>query len=83
MTIPEHINDDYFARVDVEGDEGEEGMLEKKPKVNKEWLEKRKADQKTVDTGLLKAVSEVPMLRKYLNAKFTLTKGQAPHDMVF
>lgn len=43
----------------------------------------RKADQKTVDAALLKAVNAVPMLKAYLNAKFSLTNNDKPHKMFF
>jgi hypothetical protein len=39
----------------------------------------RKADQKAVD-GALKPDA---MMKKYLKAKFTLSKGDAPHKMMF
>lgn len=45
--------------------------------------DKRKADQKTVDGALLKAINSVPMLKAYLNAKFSLTNSDKPHKMVF
>lgn len=44
--------------------------------------DKRKADQKTVDAGVLAAM-ENPMLKAYLNAKFSLKKGDRPHEMIF
>ncbi len=44
--------------------------------------DKRKADQKTVDAGVLAAMTN-PMLKAYLNAKFSLKKGDRPHEMVF
>jgi large subunit ribosomal protein L6e len=85
VKVPEHVNDEYFARVSTEETEGEKGLFAQgaAPKINEEWLAKRKADQKTVDTALLKAVKAVPSLKQYLNAKFSLTNGQAPHDMKF
>lgn len=44
--------------------------------------DKRKADQKTVDAGVLAALTN-PMLKAYLNAKFSLKKGDRPHEMIF
>jgi ribosomal protein L14E/L6E/L27E len=43
----------------------------------------RKAAQKQVDAAITKAVEAIPQLKHYLNAKFTLTKGQHPHNMQF
>lgn len=81
----DNITDEYFKRIPVESEEGEAGLFAQgaAPKINEEWLSKRKADQKAVDTVVLKAVSAVPSLKQYLNAKFSLTNGQAPHDMKF
>jgi len=43
----------------------------------------RKEMQQAVDSVLLGAISEVPLLKEYLNAKFSLSKGDRPHEMVF
>jgi len=36
-----------------------------------------------VDAALLKAVEKTTMLKAYLGALFTLTKGMKPHEMKF
>lgn len=81
VTIPESINDAYFKRVVAEKTGSEEEMFGKVVAV--EIPAQRKADQKTVDEGLLKAVAAVPELKHYLNAKFSLSKGDKPHLMKF
>jgi large subunit ribosomal protein L6e len=43
----------------------------------------RKADQKTVDTVLLATIKKTEFLKAYLNARFSLSKGDAPHAMKF
>lgn len=43
----------------------------------------RKAVQKAVDASLLKAAAPKSAMRKYLGAKFSLTRGQLPHEMKF
>lgn len=87
VSVPAHIDDSYFARVAdkkaAAGDEEEFFASNNGASVNKEWLTKRKADQKAVDTAVLKAVKAVPALSQYLNAKFALKNGQAPHNMKF
>lgn len=45
--------------------------------------DKRKADQKTVDAGLMAAIAAEPLLKAYLNAKFSLKNGDRPHEMLF
>merc|ERR1712232_1096286 len=69
------ITDEYFARVPSSEGEGEEDFFKgdaPKPAV---VSDERKADQKAVDSALLKAVTAVPMMKAYLNAKFSLTKN--------
>jgi len=74
------INDAYFARVaSTDEEEFFEGDAPKAAIVS----DQRKADQKKVDAALVKAVAAVPMLKGYLNAKFTLTKNDKPHKMQF
>jgi large subunit ribosomal protein L6e len=74
------VNDTYFARADsTEEDDFFAGDAKKAAVVS----DQRKADQKKVDAALLKVVEAVPMLKAYLNAKFTLTNNDKPHKMAF
>jgi large subunit ribosomal protein L6e len=43
----------------------------------------RKADQKAVDSKLLAVIKKTEFLKPYLNARFTLSNGQAPHTLSF
>ena len=73
-------DDAYFARTE-ESLKGElfEGDAPKPSIVS----DQRKADQKTVNAALMKAVgSVVPMLESYLKAKFSLKGGEKPHKMI-
>ena len=85
VKIPDHVDDSYFSeRAQGESQEGSDEFFSQAPAaVNQEWLTKRKEDQKSVDTAVLKAVDAVPVLRAYLNAKFSLQRGQAPHLIKF
>jgi large subunit ribosomal protein L6e len=77
------ITDDYFSRAKDEAKEGEDEFFEgdaPKPAV---VSDQRKADQKKVDTDLLKIVAGVPMLEGYLAAHFSLTSSDKPHKMQF
>merc|ERR1712166_816710 len=50
----------------------------------REKVQKTKKDmQKKIDTQLMPAVEKVTNLYHYLNAKFTLTKNDKPHEMKF
>lgn len=74
------FDDKYFARAaSTEEEEFFAGDAPKAAIVS----DQRKADQKTVDAALLKVVNAVPMLKAYLNAKFTLTNSDRPHAMKF
>ena len=41
--------------------------------------------QKSIDTAILASIkaSKEPLLRKYLNARFSLTNNDKPHEMKF
>merc|ERR1712106_755298 len=77
------FTDEYFKREEDKSKEGEEeffkGDAPKKAIVSDE----RKADQKVVDVALLKAVESVPVMKAYLNARFSLSNGDRPHKMIF
>jgi large subunit ribosomal protein L6e len=74
------FNDAYFAR--EPGSDKAEFFAGDAPKPAV-VSDKRKADQKTVDAALMKAVEAVPMLSAYLGARFTLSKSDKPHKMIF
>lgn len=77
------INDEYFARVESSSEEGEEGFFENDEAKPAVVSDQRKADQKSVDAGIMKAVESTPVLKSYLGSKFTLGKHDRPHKMVF
>jgi large subunit ribosomal protein L6e len=65
-------------------------MLTKKKKKKKkmeqakyEMSAERKAAQAAVDKAILAAIGKDKIMAKYLKARFTLTKGQAPHNLKF
>jgi len=77
------INDEYFARSNDSGTEGEnEFFLGDAPK-SAVVSDQRKSDQKKVDDALLKSVGAVDMMEAYLAAQFTLQASDKPHLMKF
>jgi large subunit ribosomal protein L6e len=73
--------DSYFGKPKVSKSEKKkkkEEFFDKGAEVT-ETSEERKADQAAVDA---KIVCD-DMMKKYLKAKFSLSKGQAPHKMLF
>ncbi|KAI9225599.1 MAG: ribosomal protein L6e-domain-containing protein [Piptocephalis tieghemiana] len=84
VSVPASINDAYFKREKAPKQASdEESFFDGSKPVSSGPTETRIADQKAVDASLLKAVAAVPNLRAYLNASFSLTKGQAPHLLKF
>jgi len=77
------ITDEYFARSSASTDEGEEEFFKGDAPKAAVVSDERKADQKAVDSALLKAVTSVPMMKAYLNARFSLSKNDKPHNMIF
>jgi large subunit ribosomal protein L6e len=73
------FDDAYFAR--KKGKKGDEFFAEKEAKA--EIDPKRVADQKAVDDKLMAKISGKPMLKEYLTAHFSLSKGERPHEMKF
>ena len=51
--------------------------------VKKEIPQEKKEDQKTVDAALIKVIEAVPELKTYLGARFSLSQGMKPHELVF
>lgn len=49
----------------------------------KEIPQEKKEDQKTVDAALIKSIEAVPELKVYLGARFSLSQGMKPHELVF
>merc|ERR1719412_120070 len=76
VSVPENINDKYFARV----------KAEKAKKEAYKPSEQRKADQAAIDAQVLAAIkghADGAVLRQYLKATFSLSKGEFPHKMCF
>jgi len=82
VSVPASVNDDYFKNSSKTNGKNEEEFFntDRKPAV---VSDQRKADQKTVDAALMKAVDSTPMLKQYLSARFSLSKNDRPHEMKF
>jgi large subunit ribosomal protein L6e len=80
--LPLDINDGYFAKEEAAKKEGEDKFFAN-TKTKTETSEKRKADQKTMDAAILPVIKKTDMLEAYMQAKFSLKKGDKPHEMKF
>eukprot|EP00823_Brevimastigomonas_motovehiculus_P008096 TRINITY_DN7366_c0_g1_i1.p1 TRINITY_DN7366_c0_g1~~TRINITY_DN7366_c0_g1_i1.p1 ORF type:complete len:229 (+),score=76.90 TRINITY_DN7366_c0_g1_i1:93-779(+) len=76
------INDEFFKKEETKKEEKKE-IIETSEKKKNVLATSRKNAQEKVDAAMAPLVAAVPQLKQYLNAKFTLTKGQYPHAMSF
>eukprot|EP00286_Rhodomonas_abbreviata_P021331 CAMPEP_0181311564 /NCGR_PEP_ID=MMETSP1101-20121128/13208_1 /TAXON_ID=46948 /ORGANISM="Rhodomonas abbreviata, Strain Caron Lab Isolate" /LENGTH=235 /DNA_ID=CAMNT_0023418311 /DNA_START=198 /DNA_END=905 /DNA_ORIENTATION=- len=76
------FDDAYFAKPKSKSVKNADGFFAAETQ-KQELSADRKNDQKTVDTKILDAVKKTEFMRPYLNARFSLSKGQKPHAMVF
>merc|ERR1739844_275568 len=86
ISVPENINDKYFARVKAEKAAKKEGDIFDSKKEAYKPSEQRKKDQVAVDAQILEAIkknADGKVLKQYLKATFALSKGQYPHQMAF
>jgi len=83
VKVDDKLNDAYFRRPAAAKAEGDKLFAAGDKKAKKPIADSRKVDQKAVDTGVLAAVKKVNQLHDFLNAKFSLTRGQYPHEMKF
>ncbi|PVU91773.1 hypothetical protein BB561_004223 [Smittium simulii] len=83
IKITENINDEYFKREADTKLKGTEEEFFGKGAAKKETPSNKIADQKEVDSQIIKKITADHMLSSYLKSSFSLTKGQAPHLMRF
>jgi len=86
VDIDAKFNDAYFKSTTkkTRGNKNDFGDDEMQTEDNEYKVsDERKADQKVIDGKIIGLVKAVPELPEYLNAKFSLQKGQYPHNMKF
>jgi len=82
LPINEKLTDDYFKRPKApKKQKTEEGFFDQT--AEKKTLGPRAADQKAFDGPLLELIKKTPHLTEYLGAKFSLKRGQYPHELKF
>merc|ERR1712164_102323 len=81
VTVPDTVNDALFKKPVTKKKDDELLFNEKDKEATID--ESRKALQKQVDDKLVGDVAKQPLLKAYLASKFSLKKGQKPHEMVF
>merc|ERR1712205_58347 len=73
VKVPDTVNDDLFKKPKSAKKKDNEATID----------ESRKALQKQVDEKLCAGIAKTPLLKAYLASKFSLKKGQKPHEMMF
>jgi large subunit ribosomal protein L6e len=76
------IDDKFFAREKEVKKGTEDAMFEGEAKATV-ISPVRKAAQTTVDAALVKNIEKMDTLSAYISAKFSLSKADKPHTMVF
>lgn len=88
IEIPSKLDDAYFKRSKPaktekkkKDEESEFFSVDEDTSTTPVISEERKEDQVSLDNQLLPIIEQKPMLKEYLGALFTLTKGMKPHEM--
>ncbi|KAG0025482.1 hypothetical protein BGZ81_007118 [Podila clonocystis] len=81
--IDAQLNDAFFTRAKVAKKAATEEAFFEGEKKKEPIAENKVALQKATDKVILEAINKVDHLRGYLSAKFSLSKGQAPHALKF
>lgn len=77
------IDDAYFAREKVAKKTGEAALFDSSVTPASRLSAAHKATQAAVDKALEANISKVEFLKAYLQAKFSLSKGEKPHALKF
>jgi len=80
VKVPEAFNDNFFKRPSVSA---KKELFAKKDATKNVIAPARAALQKDLDSQILKSVKSTPHLHDYLHAKFSLKRGQFPHQLKF
>jgi len=82
VKIDDSVNDDYFKRAkEPKKKKTEEEFFGEKSKTP--LPESKIGVQKAVDAAIVAAINKEAFLKSYMNASFSLSKGQAPHAIKF
>ncbi len=79
----EKTGKNFFSKVVAEAPKESKGAFVSTEAKKSGLTEERKSAQAKVDGALIAAIEKVPMLKDYLKARFSLQKGQYPHQLKF
>ena len=77
------FKDEYFGKATKKASKKKFEEFFEEAATKNEPTAARLADQKAVDAAMMPAVNAVPLMAKYLKARVSLSRGQAPHKMMF
>merc|ERR1711871_1198467 len=83
FAVDSKFNDAYFAKPAKASSKKTEAEFFATDMEKNEIKPERISDQKAVDAELMKIVAKTPILKQYLNAKFSLRGQAAPHELKF
>eukprot|EP01118_Nematostelium_gracile_P003433 TRINITY_DN13_c0_g1_i1.p1 TRINITY_DN13_c0_g1~~TRINITY_DN13_c0_g1_i1.p1 ORF type:complete len:203 (-),score=65.27 TRINITY_DN13_c0_g1_i1:50-658(-) len=84
LKVDDKYNDKYFTKPQEKTKKAEPEQIFADDKKQKKQIDASKVtDQKAFDKPILDAVKKVPNLKEYLGSKFSLRKGQNPHELRF
>merc|ERR1712110_43678 len=81
VKVPAEVNDEFFKKPANAKKKTDEVFDQKEKESTID--ESRKAIQKDVDGKIVAAIDKVALLKEYMSSKFSLKKGQKPHEMTF
>merc|ERR1719446_427546 len=81
VKLPENVNDAFFKKPKTQKKKDDELFYETEKESTID--DSRKALQDDVDAAIVAAVGKTPLLKEYLSSKFSLKKGDKPHEMSF
>merc|ERR1711907_89282 len=81
VKLPGDVNDAFFKKPRTQKKKDDELFYEKEKESTID--DSRKALQADVDAAIVAAVEKTPLLKAYLSSKFSLKKGDKPHEMNF
>merc|ERR1712178_652071 len=81
VKVPDTVNDKMFKKPKTPKKKDDELFFEKEKEASID--ESRKTLQQQVDSALVAEISKTPLLKAYIASKFSLKKGQKPHEMTF
>merc|ERR1712070_693259 len=81
VSVPASVDDCFFKKEQTKKKKTDEVFFEKEKESTID--EARKTLQKDVDAKVVAAIGKVELLKEYMSSKFSLKKGQKPHEMTF